>query len=394
MPKVCVAFGTRPEAIKMAPIVRELKRHSAILETYILVTAQHRDLLDQVLRVFDLKADRDLNLMIPDQMLPDLTAKVIVTSAEALQSIHPDMVVLQGDTTTTFGVALAAFYLKIPVAHVEAGLRTYDRFNPYPEEMNRHLTSVIADLHFAPTETAKNNLLKEGIDPSRIRVTGNPVIDALLGTVRVDYDFSNTPIERVNPMKRWLLVTAHRRENFGEPLRNICRALACIARLEDVEIVFPVHPNPNVQKAARELLNGIHNIHLIPPIPYDLFVQVMNRSTLCLTDSGGIQEEAPSLGKPVLVLRETTERPEAVEAGTVAVIGVDTDVIIQETRRLLNDESAYLAMAKRVNPYGDGKAALRIASIVLRKLDLWDTEEPEFVSRSRTHVGSACETDR
>ena len=379
MRRICVIFGTRPEAIKMAPVIKELKRYAHVLETRTVITAQHREMLDQVLNVFGLSVDEDLNLMVPDQALPELTAKVIVSSTKALQRIRPDMVVLQGDTTTTLGVALAAFYQQIPVAHVEAGLRTYDRFNPYPEEINRQLTSVIADLHFAPTETSKNNLLKEGIHPSRIRVTGNTVIDALLATVRPDYDFSQTPLADVSADKRWVLVTAHRRENFGPPMRGICEALSSLAATEDIEIVFPVHPNPNVHKVTHQMLQGRPNIHLLSPLPYDLFVQVLNRSTLCLTDSGGIQEEAPSLGKPVLVLRRTTERPEAVSAGTVAVIGPDPDAIVKGTRRLLRDKAAYDGMANRVNPYGDGKAAKRIASVILCELGLAKTEEPQFV---------------
>ena len=379
MRNVCVIFGTRPEAIKMAPIIKELKGHEQAIKTTTIVTAQHRQMLDQVLGVFGLASDQDLNLMVPNQTLHDLTAKVILGATEALEAVKPDIVLVQGDTTTTFGVALAAFYLKIPVAHVEAGLRTYDRFHPFPEEINRHLTTVMADLHFAPTETAKKNLLNEGVALKRIRVTGNTVIDALLSVVRPDYDFTNSPLAALDPHKKWILVTAHRRENFGKAIGNICAALEHIAETEDVEIIYPVHPNPNIADVVQRHLGGVKRIHLLPPLSYDLIAQVMNRSTFCLTDSGGIQEEAPSLGKPVLVMREVTERPEAVAAGTVQVVGTDADRIVKEASRLLNDEKAYAAMANKVNPYGDGKAAKRIVSVLLHEFGLTPTEERPFV---------------
>ena len=379
MRNVCVMFGTRPEAIKMAPIIKELKRHEGTIKTMTIVTAQHRQMLDQVLQVFGLTSDQDMNLMVPEQTLHDLTAKVILGATEALQAIRPDMVLVQGDTTTTFGVALAAFYLKIPVGHVEAGLRTYDRFHPFPEEINRHLTTVMADFHFAPTETAKRNLLKEGVAPERIRVTGNTVIDALLSIVRPDYDFSNSPVALLDPHKKWILLTAHRRENFGEPIGNICTALEHVAETEEVEIIYPVHPNPNIADVVQKRLGRVKHIHLLPPLPYDLFAQLMNRSAFCVTDSGGIQEEAPSLGKPVLVMREVTERPEAVAAGTVLMVGTDPDRIAKEISRLLNDEKAYATMANKVNPYGDGKAAKRIVSVLLREFGLRQTEEAPFL---------------
>ncbi len=377
MSKVCVIFGTRPEAIKMAPVIRELQQHRSI-KTIKVVTAQHREILDQVLEVFHLSTDYDLDLMVPDQSLEELTANVVLGVTRTLNAIRPDIVLVQGDTTTTFGVALAAFYLKIPVWHMEAGLRTYDRFHPFPEEINRRLTTVLADVHFAPTQTAKNNLLNESVSPERIRVTGNTVIDALLSIVQSDYDFSTTPLALVDPSKKWLLVTAHRRENFGQPLRNICFALKRLAETEDVEIIYPVHPNPNIQNVVHARLGDTKHIHLVPPLPYELFVQVMNRSVICLTDSGGIQEEAPSLGKPVLVMREATERPEAVAAGTVLVIGTDPDRLINVTSRLLRDNCAYRAMANRVNPYGDGKAAKRIVSAILHGFGLVDREESPF----------------
>jgi UDP-N-acetylglucosamine 2-epimerase (non-hydrolysing) len=316
--------------------------------------------------------------MVPEQTLHDLTAKVILGVTEVLEAIRPDIVLVQGDTTTTFGVALAAFYMKIPVGHVEAGLRTYDRFHPFPEEINRHLTTVTADFHFAPTETAKKNLLHEGVAPARIRVTGNTVIDALLSIVRPDYGFSNSPLAALDARKKWILVTAHRRENFGEPIGNICAALEHVAETEEVEIIYPVHPNPNIADVVQKRLESVEHIHLLPPLSYDLFAQVMNRSTFCLTDSGGIQEEAPSLGKPVLVLREVTERPEAVTAGTALIVGTDTDRIVKETCRLLHDERYYSLMANRVNPYGDGKAATRIVSALLHEFGVKHAEEEPF----------------
>jgi UDP-N-acetylglucosamine 2-epimerase (non-hydrolysing) len=375
--KVCTIFGTRPEAIKMAPVIKELQRHPSI-KTRIIVTAQHREILDQVLQVFQLSSDDDLDLMVSDQTLQDLTAKVILGATNALQAARPDIVLVQGDTTTTFGVALAAFYLKIPVWHVEAGLRTYDRFHPFPEEINRCLTTVLADVHFAPTQTAKNNLLNEGVGRDKIRVTGNTVIDALLSVVRPDYDFSNTSLAGLDTAKKWLLVTAHRRENFGQPIEDICIALSRLAEIEDLEIIYPVHPNPHIRNIVHARLGNTEHVHLVAPLPYDLFVQVMNRSVICLTDSGGIQEEAPSLGKPVLVMREVTERPEAVAAGTALVIGTDSERIIKETTRLLRDDRAYSAMANRANPYGDGKAAKRIVSTIMHEFGLLDYEESQF----------------
>jgi len=378
MLKVCVMFGTRPEAIKMAPVIRELKRHAERIHTITVVTAQHREMLDQVLGVFDLASDEDMDLMIPQQTLHGLSSKVLVNATNVLQAMAPNFVLVQGDTTTTFAVALAAFYLRIPVGHIEAGLRTYNRFQPFPEEINRRLTTVLADLHFAPTETAKSNLIAEGVDPARVRVTGNTVIDALLSIIPRDYDFSSSVLASVDRTRKWILVTAHRRENFGAPLQNICRALRHLAQAHDVEIIFPVHPNPNVSPVVHDALGGIENIHLLPPLPYDLLAHVMNAAAICLTDSGGIQEEAPSLGKPVLVMRDVTERPEAVSAGTALLVGTDSERIVKETERLLGDPGAYQAMAQRVNPYGDGKAAKRIVSTILREFGLASTEEAAF----------------
>jgi UDP-N-acetylglucosamine 2-epimerase (non-hydrolysing) len=378
MRKVCVVVGTRPEAIKMAPVILELRRHSEEVSTSVVATAQHREMLDDVFETFKLVPDADLDLMVHGQTLHDLTANVILSVSKTLASFGPDIVLVQGDTTTTFVVALASFYLKIPVGHVEAGLRTYDRFHPYPEEINRRLTTVLADWHFAPTPSAKANLLAEGIDSRRIRVTGNTVIDALFAVVRDDFDFSSTPLGSIDKSKKWLLVTAHRRENFGEPLRNICAVLKSIAKGQQIEIIYPVHPNPNVRQTVYEQLGKIQNIHLLPPLSYEVFAQAMNRAFICLTDSGGIQEEAPSLGKPVLVMREVTERPEAVSTGNVRIVGTDHARILKEVSRLFEDEDAYRAMSHQVNPYGDGRAAKRISSVLLKEFGLTEREEPPF----------------
>jgi UDP-N-acetylglucosamine 2-epimerase (non-hydrolysing) len=372
MRKALIVFGTRPEAIKMAPVVKRMREHFGG-EVRVCVTAQHRQLLDQVLNLFDIVPEYDLNLMKPEQDLTDITTNVLVALRSVLEDFSPDMVILHGDTTTTFAASLAAYYKKIPVAHVEAGLRTGNRYSPWPEEMNRKLTGAIAAFHFAPTSTSRDNLLRESVEADSIFVTGNTVIDALLDVVKKiddDHELKARLEQRfffLNPDKRTILITGHRRENFGSGLEQICRALASLAKRGDVELVYPLHLNPNVQEPVRRLLGNISNIHLIEPLDYLPFVHLMNQSYLIITDSGGVQEEAPSLGKPVLVIRDTTERPEAIEAGTVKLVGTDAEKICRETNELLEDEAAYQLMAFAHNPYGDGYAANRIVDILNRE---------------------------
>ncbi|MDE6932857.1 MAG: UDP-N-acetylglucosamine 2-epimerase (non-hydrolyzing) [Oscillospiraceae bacterium] len=358
-------FGTRPEAIKMAPLVRELASREDI-ESICCVTAQHREMLDSVLEVFSLKPDWDLDIMTPRQTLSTITSKCLTGMDEAIDALKPDMVLVHGDTSTTFAGALSAFYHKVPVGHVEAGLRTYDKYSPYPEEMNRKLVTQIADLYFCPTENNRENLRKEGVTEG-VFVTGNTVIDALKTTVRPDYVFA---AEELNQLpydgRKILLVTCHRRENYGQPMEDIMSALAHIARShEDVELVYPVHLSPVVQECAKKHLGNIPNVHLIPPLAADEMHNLMARCYLVLTDSGGLQEEAPALGKPVLVLRRETERPEAVTAGTVKLAGVAFDDIVRMADELIDDPAAYAAMAHAVNPYGDGGACRRIADAIL-----------------------------
>lgn len=366
MIKVMNVFGTRPEAIKMAPVVLELQKHADRIQTIVAVTAQHRQMLDQVLDLFQITPDYDLDIMSQGQTLYDITTKSLMGLKDVLAKEKPDLVLVHGDTTTTFAGALASYYQQVPVGHVEAGLRTGDIYSPFPEEMNRKLTGAIAAIHFAPTATAKANLLKENVNPSHIYVTGNTVIDALMMTVAGDYDFGDDLKDVDFHNHRVILLTTHRRENLGEPMRHIYKALRrIIEEIPDTEIVFPVHRNPLVRKVVEEELAGVDRIHLIDPMEYEPFANLMSLSSLVLTDSGGIQEEAPSLGKPVLVLRNTTERPEAVEAGTVRLIGTDKDVVYAETKRLLTDQAAYDAMSNAVNPYGDGKASQRIVQAIL-----------------------------
>ena len=366
MIKVMTVFGTRPEAIKMAPVVLELQKHADRIQTIVAVTAQHRQMLDQVLDLFQITPDYDLDIMSQGQTLYDITTKSLMGLKDVLAKEKPDLVLVHGDTTTTFAGALASYYQQVPVGHVEAGLRTGDIYSPFPEEMNRKLTGAIAAIHFAPTSTAKANLLKENVDPSHIYVTGNTVIDALMTTVAGDYDFGDDLKSVDFQNHRVILLTTHRRENLGEPMRHIYKALRrIIEEIPDTEIVFPVHRNPLVRKVVEAELAGVDRIHLIDPMEYEPFANLMSLSSLVLTDSGGIQEEAPSLGKPVLVLRNTTERPEAVEAGTVRLIGTDKDVVYAETKRLLTDQAAYDAMSNAVNPYGDGKASQRIVQAIL-----------------------------
>jgi UDP-N-acetylglucosamine 2-epimerase (non-hydrolysing) len=361
--KVLVVFGTRPEAIKMAPVIRELQEVKDI-ETVVVVTAQHREMLDQVLNLFAIKADYDLNLMKEQQDLFSITTGVLNGLKEILEKERPHLVLVHGDTTTTFAAALAAFYQRIPVGHVEAGLRTRNKYSPYPEEMNRTLAGRIAELHFAPTDTARDNLLAESTANFKIWVTGNTVIDALLETVQLDYKFG-PELQGIDFNKRLILVTTHRRENWGSSMRNIYQALIDIVQeFPDVEVVFPVHRNPVVRDIAEEMLKGRERFHLIDPLDYEPFANLMNRCYLVMTDSGGMQEEAPSLGKPVLVLRDTTERPEAVQAGTVKLVGTNQQRIYNAARLLLTDKNEYDKMARAINPYGDGYAARRIVNVI------------------------------
>lgn len=367
--KVMVVFGTRPEAIKMAPVVTALKADDGI-ETLVAVTAQHRQMLDQVLGLFGIEPDDDLDVMQPGQTLPGLFAKILGGMTTVLEKRRPDLVLVHGDTSTTFATALAAFYARIPVGHVEAGLRTGNLHAPWPEEANRRLTAPLSELHFAPTEGSRGNLLREGTPAQGIHITGNTVIDALLAvSQRVQADAAlqaelSARFPYLEQDKRLVLVTGHRRENFGGGFEQICLAIRDLAQRGDTQVVYPVHLNPNVQEPVNRILSGVQGVHLIEPLDYLPFVYLMTRSHLILTDSGGIQEEAPSLGKPVLVLRNTTERPEAVAAGTVKLVGTDRDTIVAETSRLLDDPSAYLEMSRAHNPYGDGDSAQKIARLV------------------------------
>ena len=369
--KVMTIFGTRPEAIKMAPVVLELQKHPNQIQSIVAVTAQHREMLDQVLHLFKIVPDYDLDIMSPSQTLFDITSRALNGLNKAISSARPDIVLVHGDTTTTFVGALAAFYHQIPVGHVEAGLRTHNKYSPYPEEMNRKLAGVLTDLHFSPTLTARGNLLQENVPEHSIFVTGNTVIDALLGTVRPDFVFPSE-IDGVSqpPPGRMILVTTHRRENLGEPMRHVYQALrSIIGEFPDTYAVFPVHRNPQVRQVVNEELGNLPRVHLIDPMDYEPFANLMARSHLILTDSGGIQEEAPSLGKPVLVLRDTTERPEAVEAGTVKLIGTSRERVLEESRRLLTDDNEYRRMTEASNPYGDGQAAGRIVQILLHRFN-------------------------
>lgn len=371
--KVLLVFGTRPEAIKMAPLALQLKQQQDCFETKVCVTGQHRQMLDQVLELFNLSPDFDLNLMKPGQTLSDITSGVLKGLEQVFAEWMPDVVLVHGDTATTFAASLAAYYHKIAVGHVEAGLRTGDIYSPWPEEANRKLTGALTTYHFAPTQSSYNNLVKENIAPNSITITGNTVIDALLtvkSKVETDQEIINQfeqQFDFLDSAKKLILVTGHRRENFGQGFLNICSALANIAKqYPEVQIVYPVHLNPNVQKPVNELLSDISNIYLIAPQDYLPFVYLMNRSYLILTDSGGIQEEAPSLGKPVLVMRDTTERPEAVDAGTVKLVGTDATLIQQSVIELLENSSLYQTMAAAHNPYGDGTACAQIIEVLTK----------------------------
>ena len=362
----------------MAPLVLAMKSHSDAVDVKVCVTAQHREMLDQVLQIFDIIPDYDLDIMKPGQDLYDVTSSILLGMKEILLEYQPDIVFVHGDTTTTLATSLSAFYQRIPVAHVEAGLRTGDIYSPWPEEANRKLTGALAKYHFAPTEISRENLLKEGVEPSNIFVTGNTVIDALLWVLQKIEE--NSPLKKELEQKiaqaypsfgserPYVLITGHRRENFGQGFLDICKAIGTLAETHpDVDFVYPVHLNPNVQKPVNELLSEIGNVHLIPPLDYEPFVYLMSKAYLILTDSGGIQEEAPSLGKPVLVMRDTTERPEAVEAGTVKLVGTDPDAIIEEVEELLNNKEAYTKMSKAHNPYGDGSSCQKIIKTVLEE---------------------------
>lgn len=379
MLKIMTVFGTRPEAIKMAPLVKELE-NTPDFKCLVTVTAQHREMLDGVLQIFNILPDYDLDIMRAGQTLAQITNRVIDGMEEVLRKEKPDLVLVHGDTGTTFAASLAAFYHKIPVGHVEAGLRTRNKYSPYPEEMNRRLTGVIADWHYAPTKEAKNNLLKENIDPEKIFITGNTVIDALLATVKEKADQEiDFLLKKINPSSKILLLTAHRRENLGEPMKEIFFALEkIISEFPRVELIFPVHKNPLVRDLARGILGDKARIHLIEPLEYAPFVNLMNRAHIILTDSGGLQEEAPALGKPVLVLRDTTERPEALTAGTVALIGTGGDAVYNHTKNLLTDDSLYQKMAEAINPYGDGLASKRIAEVIKYTFGLSKEKPREF----------------
>lgn len=378
--KVMTVFGTRPEAIKMAPIVLELQKHPETIEPVVAVTAQHREMLDQVLSLFHIKPDHDLNIMAAGQTLFDITTRAMMGLDKVLTEEKPDIVLVHGDTTTTFAGALAAYYHQTAVGHVEAGLRTHNKYSPFPEEMNRRLTGCIADLNFAPTSTSEANLLAENVPPESIFVTGNTVIDALHHTVRDDFEFNDASLQDVDfAHKRIILVTTHRRENLGEPMRHVYKALKQLTEeFDDVEVVFPVHKNPKVREVVNEELGGLEKVHLIDPLDYEPFANLMHRAYLILTDSGGVQEEAPALGKPVLVLRDTTERPEAVDAGTVKLIGTDRERVYEEAKKLLTDKEEYSRMAESVNPYGDGQAARRIIQAILYHYGLADGRPDVF----------------
>ena len=385
MKKIMLVFGTRPEAIKVAPLVKELQKHAKELQTIVCVTGQHREMLDQVLRIFDIHPEYDLNIMKQGQDLYDVTSKVLLGMRDVLAKEKPDVVLVHGDTTTSMAAALAAFYQQIPVGHIEAGLRTHDIYSPWPEEMNRQITGRIATYDFAPTPLSRQNLLAEGVDDSKITVTGNTVIDALHMVVKRIKDNANLDSElsysllkagydvsRLDDDKKLVLITGHRRENFGEGFISMCKAIKTLTqKYQDVDFVYPMHLNPNVRKPIHEVfgknLSNLGNIFFIEPLEYLEFVYLMEKSNIVLTDSGGIQEEAPGLGKPVLVMRDTTERPEALSSGTVHLVGTDYDKIVSEVSTLLDDKVAYEKMSLSVNPYGDGKACVYITNVLLRK---------------------------
>lgn len=366
--RVLTVFGTRPEAIKMAPLVKEFEKQPDVFKSVVCVTAQHRQMLDQVLKLFEIKPDFDLNIMKPNQDLWKVTAEVLLLMKDVIEESKPDIVLVHGDTTTSMAAALSAFYARVPVGHVEAGLRTFNKFYPFPEEINRVFADAVSSYHFAPTDTSVDNLKKSAISHEHIYKTGNTVIDALLHTV--ENNKADLSYIGLNPELKTILLTSHRRENFGEPIRNICRAvIELVEKNKDIQVVYPVHLNPNIQEPVHELLGNKERIHLIEPMEYAPFCTLMKDSYLIMTDSGGVQEEAPSLGKPVLVLRTTTERPEAVQYGTVKLAGTDTQNIVNEVQTLLDNEEEYKKMSAAVNPYGDGLASRRIADIIKKEFE-------------------------
>jgi UDP-N-acetylglucosamine 2-epimerase (non-hydrolysing) len=389
--KVMVVVGTRPEAIKVAPVIERLKRQPDEFETIIVATAQHRELLDQALSLFHISPDIDLNLMNSRQGLPALTSRVLESVSETLSAVKPDIVLVQGDTTTAFTSTLAAFYQQIPVAHIEAGLRSYNKYSPFPEEINRRLTTVMADIHFAPTPFAKEALLNEGVAADEIVITGNTIVDALMHVSQLPFFFHNCVLGNVDLNRRRLvLVTSHRRESWGLELQNICEAIKeLVQNHPDIVVVYPVHPNPVVKDTAEQILGGLERIHLVEPLDYMTFVNVMKKAYIILTDSGGLQEEAPTLKKPLLLLRDVTERPEAFEAGLAKAIGTDRGRIVHEVDNLLNDENLYRTMIDSYNPYGDGKAADRIVTALFR----WATGKKPLLSPFVEFEPRAVEVD-
>lgn len=380
--KILTIFGTRPEAIKMAPLIKELEKREGI-NSKVCVTAQHREMLDQVLHYFNIETDYDLNIMKSKQTLTGITNRVLEGLEEVFEEEKPDMILVHGDTTTTFGGALAAFYKQIKVGHVEAGLRTFDKYFPFPEEMNRKLTGALADIHFTPTAGSKKNLLREGINETDVYITGNTVIDAMEHTVKDGYTFDTEELNNIDfENKKVIMITAHRRENWGEGIENICTALKTIVREnKDVELVYLVHLNPVVKDVVYKHLDDVERVHLLTPQDTKETHNLMNKCFMVMTDSGGLQEEAPHLGKPVLVLRNVTERPEAVEAGTVKLVGTDIEVIVNEANALIRSHEAYEKMSRAVNPYGDGKASVRIADAIEKYFGLSDKEIEEFKSK-------------
>ena len=365
MIKVMSIFGTRPEAIKMAPLVKELEKRKEI-ESIVCVTAQHRQMLDQVLETFNIKPDYDLNIMKQGQTLSDITTRTLLGLENVIKEVQPDIILVHGDTTTTFAGALAAFYNQVAIGHVEAGLRTNDKYSPFPEEMNRQMVDCMTDMYFAPTDISKENLLKENIEEEKIYVTGNTAIDAMSTTI--DKNYSHKELEWIKENEKMILLTAHRRENLGEPMRNIFKAIRRIVdEFSDVKVIYPIHLNPKVRSVANEIFTGCDKVKLIEPLEVFDFHNFQNKSYIILTDSGGIQEEAPSLGKPVLVLRDTTERPEGIKAGTLKLVGTDEDTIYEETKKLLLDKKDYEKMSHASNPYGDGHASEKIADAIIKR---------------------------
>ena len=375
--KVMTVFGTRPEAIKMAPLVLELQKQSQRFEAITTVSAQHREMLDQVLDIFHIKPDYDLNIMHARQTLTDITSNVLINLDKILKEAKPDIVLVHGDTTTTFASSVAAFYNQIPIGHVEAGLRTWEKYSPYPEEMNRQMTDAMTDLYFAPTNQSKANLLKENHKEDNIYITGNTAIDALKQTV--DKEYHHDILDKVSPDNKLILLTMHRRENQGEPMRRVFKVIReVVESREDVEVIYPVHLSPAVQEAAKEILGNTERIHLISPLDVVDFHNLAARSYFIMTDSGGVQEEAPSLGKPVLVLRDTTERPEGVEAGTLKLVGTESEKVKEEMEKLLDNDAEYQRMAQAKNPYGDGKASERILDAIAYYFGVTDKKPIEF----------------